>query len=312
MSVVLICRANKEEGRIPMHRNVTKWLTVIAACTIVWVWAAVSAQAFSTLNTFIDIDQNGTNDLVAQSRFTKAAFSQRADIYDTITVFEAAPANLTKMPFDWHIDQGHQFKGTLPWAGKWTATNHWYTYRYPFHADFSLDIDPQGTGIAAFTKTAEAHQPHLVIDKILGLLTAQVGGDIGSGEDPYTPQVSVWAVVTQTGSTFDYEYWAQNSSSGSAYLNWTAYSLPDNMTQWPDETFTNIYVAPGQTVKLGGFSTNDGREPYETNGKAVVRFGDDSWTFFAPTLVPIPEPSSASVLLFGAISLAGLIRRRSS
>lgn len=274
-----------------------------------------SVSAFWTLTTNIDMDMDTKDDVRAKSKFVKQQFSQRADIYDSVTVLEDSPGALTKLAFDWKIDQGHQFKGALPWAGNWTATNHWYTYRYPFHADFTLELTPEGIGVDPFTRTAEAHQPHLVVDKILGLLAASVGGGYGIGDNTdtvsdFVAAVEVWAEFEDIGGSYSYKYWARNNTAGSAHLDWWAYTDPEIANEFPGASFSGISLSPGETKLLTSLVSFE--DPLEINGRVTARFGGNEFIFFAPTIVPVPEPSSLAVIAGGVAYFGVVFRRRKS
>ena len=144
---------------------------------------------------------DGRDDVEAISEFFKKKRSQRADIYDSVAVLEEAPDTLTSLKFDWKISDGHRLKGTLPFNKDWRYSNHWYTYRYPMHKDFTLELTPTCVpAVATFTKTAEAHHPWLPTDIIFKLFSslakekAEVGGELAflaSNEKIQIPEVGM-------------------------------------------------------------------------------------------------------------------------
>lgn len=262
---------------------------------------------------------DGRDDVEAISEFFKKKWSQRADIYDSVAVLEEAPDTLTSLKFDWKISDGHRLKGTLPFNKSWRYSNHWYTYRYPMHKDFTLELTPTCVPpVATFTKTAEAHHPWLPIDIITKLFSAlakekaEVGGELAflasnekiqipevemtpdvpneeeykNSEDPLnTPLSDEDQKLLHVYSTLEV---GEEGKFAFKYwaVNFTEYSISGEWTTYYEtiEESWDVFeftVEPNEELLLDEFDSKG--EPFELNGSVKIEIDGEEFIFFAPS-----------------------------
>ena len=283
--------------------------------------------AFGDLSTKIDFVGDNRSDVQAFSDITKKRFSQRADIYDSVTVLATAPASLTALKFKWNISSGHRISATLPFNNKWTYINHWYTYQYPIHKDFTLELTPTNKPpIKPFGKTAEAHHPWFPTDIITNLLSqkkAAVGGDIRllAGRDKFqTSEDSVSAMSFTEADREEYENFEASASipfsddeivlhvyatvekedSGAFSYQYWAHNYTGSRidaswalyTESSDDTseIKEFTVDPESKVLIGRFTSSG--HPREIGGVVEANISGEKFAFFAPSLVAASLDSS--------------------
>ena len=287
---------------------------------------AVPSYAFWDVGESFNFCGNSKDDVQAFSDFTKKRFSQRADIYDYVTVLDTAPDTIKALKFEWKIDNGHNISGTLPFNGDWEFVNHWYTYQYPRHKDYPIVLEPTVTpAVAKFTKTAEAHYPWFPTDIITNLLSsvaspgAEVGGMLAStgnrgkhtgqqGDKEYDPSdlaaykdsetsdeigdmnniFHVYATLKKgEGNEFVYQYWAENFTDNEINGSWMLYKNESGEVM--DELSVNVGAKLKKLLKEISLTM----KPVELGGTVSIQINDQTFTFFAPAFAGSGEESRA-------------------
>ena len=272
------------------------------------------AQAVSTS---FDLDGDGKNETTAASTRVQAGDLQN-DFYDTVSVTN--PHAFTGLTFDWELPGAQRFKGGLPVGAKWSDTNHYDSYITPFVFNYSINLTPTGcpagVGCPAVTKTAEAWSPLNLYNSLKSIRdlfsvgeSGTVEGDVDLGTSTdinhYTPQIEVWATMTDEGGDLTlYQYWAADLSNYAANLNWQAYS------QDIDDPIASLKAAlnPGDTTLLQSVLSTG--TPYETAGEVYATVNGQEIDFIAPYLLPVSEPSSLALLGASLIGIWSMRRRR--
>ena len=289
--------------------------SVLAAVAINIVFT-IPAQAFWNVGAGFNFTGNAKDDVQAFSAFSKKAFSQRSDIYDSVSVLATAPDSLKELEFDWKTGNGHGLSGRLPFDNNWQLINHWSTYRYPRHKDFPIVLTPEVTpSVAKFTKIAQGHEPWFPSDVLVDLLGKlsgkgiEVGGSLAmadNGEEQPVQQngltydlsdLGVYAnteaatgisgdtkklfrvyatVKTDESGEYVYQYWARNFTGRSVTGSWTVYA------GGPDKIKNQYDFEVGANDKLLLKETTSDVKPTELDGSVQVRLNNHLFTFFAP------------------------------
>jgi hypothetical protein len=274
------------------------------------------------------------SDVQAFSDFVKKRGSQRTDVYDSVAMLEGKPDTFTALKFDWHISSGHRLKGTLPRNNKYSIYNHWYTYQYPIHKDFTLELTPTCVPpVATFTQTATGHHPWLPFDIITKLFSslakkkAEVGGELAlhafydeiqasegemapddpteeeykSSEDPLnTPLSDDDEKILHVYSTLE-----ESGEGKYAFkywaVNYTEYSISGEWATY-NETIEHSWavfdfeVEPNAELLIDEFESNG--KPLELSGVVKIQIiGDkiEEFIFFAPVFYPWEEEEETKV-----------------
>lgn len=278
---------------------------------------------------------DGRDDVEAISEFFKKKRSQRADIYDSVAVLDTAPDTLTSLKFDWKISDGHRLKATLPFNKNWRYTNHWYTYRYPLHKDFTIELTPTCTpAVATFTKTAEAHYPWAPWDIIKTLLSlaakekAEVGGELAflasrekipfqrgemaaeaPDEEEYkemedsldTPLSDEDQKILHVYSTLEV-----NEDGKYAFKYWAVNYSEYNISGYWTTYYENIEdawdvfeftIGPNEELLLDEFESSG--KPVELNGLVEITIEEVEFVFFAPVFSAEEEEEETGAIKSG-------------
>ncbi|MBN1379406.1 MAG: hypothetical protein JXA04_09230 [Gammaproteobacteria bacterium] len=305
-----------------MNGKIKSVLSTTLTAVLINFALATPSYAFWDLVDSFNFTGDNRDDVQTYSDFAKKRFSQRADIYDTVGALAAAPDTLTKLKFDWKIDNGHRFSGTLPFNNRWKFTNHWYTYQYPRHKDYTLELTPTAVPpVATFSKTAEAHYPWFPTDIITNLLSsvANEGGQVGgmlasidnrdkllvqqSGKEYEPEDVEAYKKSEAGGSTdglekifhvyaslnknnngeYVYKYMASNATEQTVSGSWTVYLGEFENTR---DVF-DFEVGANEEKLIREFSSKE--KPIELGGQVVIQLNDETFTFFAPAFAASGE-----------------------
>lgn len=300
-----------------MGKRMKFGLAVVSLCVFL-VLVLVNVFALWDVGEDFHFTGDGRDDVEAISEFFKEKWSQRADIYDSVAVLDTAPDTLTSLKFDWKISDGHRLKATLPFNKDWRYSNHWYTYRYPLHKDFTIELTPTCTpSVASFTKTAEAHYPWLPTDIITNLLSsaakekAEVGGELAflvsrekiqfqkremtadapdaeeykELEDPLdTPLSDEDQKILQVYSTLEVDEEGKYDFKYWAVNN-SEYSISGDWTTYYEtiEEAWDIFeftIGPNEELLLDEFESKG--KPLELNGIVTIKIEEAEFIFFAP------------------------------
>lgn len=309
----------------------TKFGFTAASLFVSIIIILINVYAFWDVGKSINFTGDSKDDVQAFSEFYKKRWTQRSDIYDSVAMLKGIPATFTALKFDWKISSGHRFKGTLPFNGKYRMYNHWYTYQYPIHKDFELELTPTCTPpVATFTQTAPAHHPWLPTDIITKLFSslakekAEVGGMLAllaSNDQIEVPEIQMTpgvpdeekykesedalsTPVSEDDEKVLHVYSTLEMSGEGKYafkyyaVNYSEYSISGQWATYYEniEESWDVFeftIEPNEELLLDEFESSG--SPLELSGIVTIKIGGEEFVFFAPAFSAEEEEEEARV-----------------